>query len=215
MCILPPMSTVLKNPVGRPREFDEGQVLDVVMDVFWRQGYEGTSLSDLLAATGLHKGSLYQAFGDKHSLFIRSLRRYINNLRNEMGGILLGADTAFDGIRNAMRKVVDMSCGEDCNPGCMALNTLVENGPHDAEIMAVLEDAYATRMRMITQSVAACQQEGSLRTDWPAERIAAMIETLEAGMAVTLKGPTEKEQAYALVDDALALLAPPERHNYC
>jgi TetR/AcrR family transcriptional repressor of nem operon len=205
------MSTVFKNPVGRPREFDEGQVLDVVMDVFWRQGYESTSLSDLISATGLHKGSLYQAFGDKHSLFIQALRRYVENLRTEMSGILLGADSAFDGMRNAMRKVVDMSCGEDINPGCMALNTLVENGSQDPEIMAVLEGAYSTRMRMITQSVAACQQEGSIRTDWPAERIAAMIETIEAGMAVTLKGAVCKEHAYTLVDDALALLAGPEK----
>jgi TetR/AcrR family transcriptional repressor of nem operon len=205
------MSSVLKNPVGRPREFDEGQVLDAVMSVFWRQGYEATSMADLLAATGLHKGSLYQAFGDKHSLFITALRRYIENLRSEIGNALLSADTAFDGIRNAMRKAVEMSVDEDCNPGCLVLNTLVEKGSHDPEIMQVLKDARTTRVRMITRGVEACQQEGSLRSDWPAGRITAMVETVVAGLAVTLKGPIGPEQAYALVDDLLAVLRAPEK----
>ncbi len=203
------MSSVAKNPVGRPREFDEGQVLDAVMAVFWRQGYEGTSMADLLAATGLHKGSLYQAFGDKHSLFITALRRYIDNLRSEMSQVLMSSDTAFEGMRNAMHKVIEMSTGDDCNPGCMALNTLVEKGPHDAEIMHVLEGAYATRINMITQAVKACQQEGSIRSDWPAERIAAMVEAMEAGLAVTLKGPVAVQHAYAVVDDLLEVLKAP------
>ena len=200
------MSSVLKNPVGRPREFDEEKVLNAAMALFWRQGYEGTSMADLLAATGLHKGSLYQAFGDKHTLFITALRRYIEKLRGEIGHALLSADTAFDGIRNAMRKAVEMSIDEDCNPGCLVLNTLVEKGPHDPEIMQVLKDARDIRVRMITGGVEACQQEGSLRSDWPAERITAMVETVVAGLAVTLKGPVGPEQAYALVDDLLEVL---------
>ena len=65
--------------VGRPREFDVEQVLEAAMQAFWANGYEGTSLTDLVAATGLMKGSLYQAFGDKHSLFIQTLNRYLQN----------------------------------------------------------------------------------------------------------------------------------------
>ena len=65
--------TTENRSVGRPREFDEDAVLTAAMDAFWRQGYEATSLSDLCACTGLHKGSLYQAFGGKHELFMKSL----------------------------------------------------------------------------------------------------------------------------------------------
>lgn len=57
--------------VGRPRQFDEEQVLDAAMKAFWAKGYESTSLADLVEVTGLHKGSLYQAFGDKHTLLDR------------------------------------------------------------------------------------------------------------------------------------------------
>lgn len=203
------MNSILKNPVGRPREFDEGQVLETVMEVFWRQGYEGTTLSDLLAATGLHKGSLYQAFGDKHSLFIMALKRYVEGVRQEMSGILLGAPTAFEGIRAAMRKAVTMHGEDDCKPGCMALNTLVEQGEKDPDVMQVLEGVYVTRSNMITQSVKACQQEGSIRSDWDAGRIASMIEAMEAGLSVTLKGPVPVDHAYAVLDDLLEVLKAP------
>ena len=205
------MSSLAKNPVGRPRGFDEAKVLDAAMQVFWRNGYEGTSMSDLLKATGLHKGSLYQAFGDKHSLFITALKRYIDNVKAEMGGVLLGADTAIQGMRAAMRKAVTMTTTEDgaCN-GCMILNSMVEKGQHDPELMQVLENAFKTRMNMITQAIKACQQEGSIRKDWAAERITSMIETMEAGLAATLKGPVSVEQAYAVIDDTLAILKPVE-----
>ena len=62
--------------MGRPREFAEATVLDVAMDLFGQQGYKATSVTDLCAATGLHKASLYQAFGNKHQLFLRSLQHY-------------------------------------------------------------------------------------------------------------------------------------------
>ena len=70
------MNDTIHRSVGRPREFDEQTVLAAAMDAFWRKGYEATSLTELCRCTGLNKGSLYQAFGDKHRLFMRSLAHY-------------------------------------------------------------------------------------------------------------------------------------------
>jgi TetR/AcrR family transcriptional repressor of nem operon len=200
----------MKNPVGRPRCFDEDKVLDAAMEVFWAKGYESTSMADLLAATGLHKGSLYQAFGDKHSLFIAAIKRYIDNIRTEMSSVLMGGDTAAKGIRAAMRKAVTMFTGEDgaCK-GCLILNSMVEKGQNDTELTKVLEGAFKVRNNMITQAVMACQQEGSMRKDWAAERIAMMIETMEAGLAATLKGPVTAEHAFTVIDDTLSMLEAP------
>ena len=62
--------------VGRPREFDLEEALDAAMQAFWAHGYESTSMADLMLAMDLQKGSIYKAFGDKHSLFIQALRRH-------------------------------------------------------------------------------------------------------------------------------------------
>ena len=63
--------------MGRPRQYDPEIALDAAQMAFWSHGYAGTSVADLCAATGLKKGSLYQAFGDKHALFMQVLERYL------------------------------------------------------------------------------------------------------------------------------------------
>src|ERR1700693_4126605 len=64
------------GPAGRPRSFDLDQALDRALQVFWRKGYEGTSLADLTGAIGINRPSLYAAFGDKETLFRKALDRY-------------------------------------------------------------------------------------------------------------------------------------------
>ena len=70
--------------MARPREFDMDQALDAAMSTFWAQGYEATSMTDLVEATGLQKGSLYKAFDDKHDLFMKSLSRYLDGAYTAM-----------------------------------------------------------------------------------------------------------------------------------
>jgi TetR/AcrR family transcriptional repressor of nem operon len=201
----------VSRSVGRPREFDEAEVLDAAMQVFWRKGYESTSMADLMAATGLHKGSLYQAFGDKRTLYLVVLRNYLQALSGRVRQELLGADTALEGLRNAMRQLMDTCTRADArNPGCLALNALVEKGPQDEEVRQILDMAYAMRKKMVRQTVLAGQQEGSIRTDQSAEAIAGVLDMVLMGLAASVKGPVSSEQAEAIIDDALNTFRPPE-----
>ena len=72
--------------MGRPREFDEDEALAKIMDVFWEKGFEGTSMSDLETATGLRKGSLYAAFGDKRAMYRKSVELYGRTAIEEVRG---------------------------------------------------------------------------------------------------------------------------------
>jgi TetR/AcrR family transcriptional repressor of nem operon len=202
------MSSLSKNPVGRPREFDEDKVLDAAMDIFWLQGYECTSMADLLAATDLHKGSLYQAFGDKHSLFIQALRRYMDRFREEIELGVNVAESGLEELRAILYVSLEKGChGTDGNSGCLALNTLVDKGGEDLAILSILREGYGKRMQIITSAVARAQAEGSLRADWNAERIAIMVNVLSAGVVTTLRGPLDRQMARDLVDDFLEIIA--------
>src|SRR5216684_4462569 len=68
---------IATKPTGRPREFDADEALERALELFWRQGYEGTSLGELTAAMGINRPSLYAAFGNKESLFRKALDRYV------------------------------------------------------------------------------------------------------------------------------------------
>lgn len=203
------MRHAAKNPVGRPREFDEDEVLAAAMDVFWLQGYESTSMADLLGATGLHKGSLYQAFGDKHSLFIQALQRYIDEFRKEMSVVVNESETGLAAVRALMLKSIEKGChGTNGNAGCLALNTLIEKGTADADVMGVLTQAYGKRLELFIQAVVRAQEEGSLRNDIAPKQMALMINVMALGLVATLRGPLNEEQSVVLIEDYLSTLKP-------
>ena len=108
--------------VGRPREFDVDKALDAAMQAFWAKGYEATSMADLMAATGLHKGSIYGAFGDKHALFVEALTRYLADMRQIERSVLKGrSDTAgwLDAprhIKYSMSQTPTWMCPRDAWP---------------------------------------------------------------------------------------------------
>ena len=129
-----------KRAVGRPREFDEEQALEAAMDVFWEKGFEATSMADLCAATGLHKGSLYQAFGDKHALFMQALKAYADREFHETAAVAFAHDSPLASIR----AVVGTVCKEALEgKGCLMINSLVELAPHDPEVHKALLQRFA------------------------------------------------------------------------
>lgn len=128
--------------MGRPREFAEDAVLDAATTAFHRRGYHATALSDLLAATGLHKGSLYGAFGDKHTLFVTVLRRYVDKRAELVAADLDAAVTPLDGIRAYLRRLAVEAVG---GRGCLSANSALELLPGDDEVAAAV-----TRHRQLT-----------------------------------------------------------------
>lgn len=171
------------------------------MQAFWAKGFEATSLADLMEATGLHKGSLYQAFGDKHTLFIQALKRYLEEMRRRKNKVLTEAQTPLDGIRavtHAMLDIADADCA--CPRGCMAINALVELAPHDAVVKEIMLD-HIDRMRdSVTETVVRAQEAGQIRADRSPEEITALIMTFMAGLGTTMKAFVSKEEAHQLLE---------------
>ena len=112
--------------MARPREFDMDEVLDAAMEVFWERGYEATSMADLMDATGLHKGSIYKAFEDKHDLFLQALRRYLSGGYEMFYSALTSARTPLEGFKNLIRKTASFCDCQKTGRGCFAINAAVE-----------------------------------------------------------------------------------------
>lgn len=187
--------------VGRPREFDPEIALNAAMQAFWAKGYEATSLADLMKATGLHKGSLYQAFGDKHALFIQALKRYLSGMRRMKNELLAKADTPLDGIRAVLHGMIEIADDDySCPKGCLAINSLVELAPHDSEVQAIMED-HVQRMRSdFIEAVALGQKNGQIRSDRPPEQITSLMMTFMLGLGTNLRGHLSKKEAHGLLD---------------
>lgn len=119
-------STTCRIPVmGRPQKFDREHVLERIMLLFWERGYAGTSLSDILAATGLRKGSLYRSFGNKEELFSLALDRYCAGGIASLGWLGPSLDSL---LRIYSRMISNAGVPERRRRGCLVFNASLEFG---------------------------------------------------------------------------------------
>lgn len=124
-----------ETSLGRPREFDMDVALNAVMLQFWEHGYHATSLTDLTTATGLHRGSLYSAFGDKHRLFLAALQRYSRLNLASLDADLQAEPSPLAGIR---RYLQHQAAQATAGRGCLISNTTLELLPGDQEVATII-----------------------------------------------------------------------------
>ncbi len=190
--------------MGRPRTYDSEQVLDAARDAFWRHGYEGTSVANLCRATGLEKGSLYHAFGDKKQLFLSVLDRYLAHGQQAFDAIFDTDETVPDAVRDWLLFGAG-GCridGED--RGCMAVNSMVEMAPHDPEVAERLSRHFESNLTALTVVLERGQAAGQVRGDRQAAELAGFVVTVLRGIAAASRGGhTDQSSAIDLAVEAL------------
>jgi TetR/AcrR family transcriptional repressor of nem operon len=186
--------------VGRPREFDEEAALEAAMDAFWAKGFEATSMADLCKCTNLHKGSLYQAFGDKHTLFMDALKHYADTEFHETTAVIEETKTPLENIRAVVNKICVDASGEK---GCMMINSIVELAPHDPAVKAALQGFGQQRMQAITEMIAAAQQSGEIKVTTAPDKLARQLMMTLAGGAAMVKGLLAPEDITETVNDLI------------
>lgn len=124
--------------MARPREFDPEEVLHAAMVAFWRKGYDGTSMRDLVGATGLKKGSLYAAFGDKRSLYHAALDHYGERELTAAVAALRAPGSAGARIGRLLDLVIDGARGAGGRRGCFFCNASNDQAPSDATTKDIL-----------------------------------------------------------------------------
>src|SRR5262249_21353703 len=120
--------------MARIKAFDPEAVLDRAMLLFWRQGYEATSVQDLVDALGIGRGSLYATFGDKHALFLAALDRYSEMVFAALLPPLQADGSSRDALQQMFSRVLDLATAPSHPPGCLMTNTLAELGLRDTEV---------------------------------------------------------------------------------
>src|SRR5262245_10307380 len=119
----------------RSKSFDEDAALDGAVQLFWEQGYEGTSLSDLEAHLELGRQSLYNTFGDKQALFLKALERYETSVADPILAWLNAPGAGLDAIRAFFRASIEGLTGPGSKRTCMVVNTILERGSEDADAL--------------------------------------------------------------------------------
>lgn len=192
---------------GRQREFNEEQALDAAMVVFWSNGYNGTSLSDLTHAMGINKPSLYAAYGNKEALFIRALKHYVDKHGVPHMDLLSDASRNLQSrLRDYLRSVARMMC-DPCTPGgCFVAATTQEAGGDclptmaSSEITTINQRTRAGFVDVFERAVEA----GQIGRGKSSELLADYLMTLQYGLAVLARNGASLETLDAVIEYASA-----------
>jgi len=179
---------------GRPRNFETDDVLDSALKVFWEHGFQSTNLSELTKATGLSKPSLYAAFGDKKSLYLTVLERYINLLSERHVGILTNEPNGRQAIEAFLHSLVNMFTNPNLPGGCFIITGTADIGGLSVpkEIEVALHSALNNTETLIEQRLLKAQRDGQLQEGTNLKDLCKLFTTLIAGLAVQAKCGTSE-----------------------
>jgi AcrR family transcriptional regulator len=149
---------------GRPREYNEDNVMSALLGLFWDKGYEATSLSDIMTATGLRKGSLYSLFGGKRDMYLKALMRYERDYVAMVCIMLKDKDIGSGAERLDQFLSLPIKAAHDNSDqrGCFLCNASADMAAHDAEIRDFIRQCYADMTAAIEQAVQESWPGGAL-----------------------------------------------------
>ena len=188
--------------MARPRSFEIDEALDSAIEVFWDRGYEASSMADLMEAMGLQKGSIYKAWKDKHALFLAALRRYLDQGHERLRALATGEPRA---ALQALFAHFSSGCSRS-KRGCLALNTIVELGPHDGQVAKLLAAHHSRVVDLFAEVIERGQSAREFRTDRPARDLAQFVFLVITGMLTRSRGALSAEEARRATDLVLDTL---------
>ena len=191
--------------MARPRSFNPEEALDLARDVFWRKGFQGTSLDDITAATGLAKPSLYAAFGDKNALFLKVLDRYHERIVANAERILNEGPSARDAIERWLTGFVPFCSGVRGSRGCLSINTAADGASDQKEVRKSvarfnrkLEELLKNRLRA---------DRAQFSDGFDPDSVADTIMAIYSGLMVMAKDAPDAVRVRATLNQAMKLLA--------
>ena len=138
--------------MARPREFDEAAVLDAAIRQFWLRGYKATSVRDLADEMGIAGASLYNAFGDKLTLYERSLNRYLDKTFRERTRRLEQGLPPRDAIVAFLQEIIKRSLNDKQRLGCLLVNSTLESAAHDGQRRQIVA-TFLTEVEIVFSSL--------------------------------------------------------------
>jgi TetR/AcrR family transcriptional regulator, transcriptional repressor for nem operon len=191
--------------MARPRNFEADTVIERAMEEFWSHGYSSTSPAQLAEATGVGKGSLYNAFGSKRHLFDLALARY-----GQMGAELAEEFLSRPGstkecIGSYLRETVNSDINEPVRRGCLAVNTAAELGGHDPEVTRALRAIEERITGVLAARIEQGHRDGDVSPDTDARAAAVFLLNTSAGLRILAK-TRDAGELYQIIDTALTAL---------
>jgi AcrR family transcriptional regulator len=189
--------------MGRHRQFDKGQVLDAVVRVFWRKGFEGATYADLVEAAGVERPALYAAFGNKEELFLKALARYDERYLDYMPEAL-ALPSAREVAARIIHQAIDLNTRYPEHTGCLGINGGLAVSDDAEPVRRALNEYRLNGQNRLAERFARAKAEGDLPDTADPLVLAAFVTTVTQGIAVQAKAGLDRATLEQVADAALA-----------
>jgi len=190
--------------MARSKEFDEERALASAMDLFWRQGYENTSLEALMHVMGIAKQSLYDTFGDKRALYLKAMAFYRKQTNSSLRELLASAPTVKDGFTRILLGLVAESREQHAR-GCLLLSANMERAVDDEEIATFLTDNQAEVESIFADTLRRGKRNGELGDEQDASALAKFFVVTVQGMRAMARLKSDRPALRQVARIALAV----------
>lgn len=192
--------------MARTKDFDENEVLAKAIQLFWRKGYNGTSLQDLIAGLGISRSSLYDTFGDKHQLYLKALSTYRQTQVNVRNQILHAPVPAKEAIRQLMDLTIEQMIRDKQHKGCFLVNSAVETAPHDKATNNIVCQNDQEVENAFYKVIQRGQANGEINRQQDPRALARFLFNNIVGLQVTGKSATNKAALEDIIRLTLSVL---------
>ncbi|MFD5077817.1 TetR/AcrR family transcriptional regulator [Streptomyces sp. NPDC058371] len=193
--------------MARTKEFDPDAALQSALELFWRRGYEATSMADLVEHLGIGRASIYATFGNKHELFLKALDRYRENRDPNLLRELSQPGPALPAVRTVVRRFAAEAATEDRRlTGCFVTNTAAELAPHDPAAARRVEHSWDHIETLLHAALVRAQAQGELAAGRDPRALARTLLVLLQGLRVVGKASADPARVLDAAEQTLTLL---------
>lgn len=201
--------------MARHKEFDEKEALAKAADLFWSRGYEATSVRDLVEHTGVARAGLYNAFGNKHDLFLAALDRYRSTEGPKTAALLYGPGSVKERFARVLEAAIEESCEDgDCQNGerrgCFVVNSAVELAPHDPDIASRVAANASGSEEAFYGVLLRARATGEIPQDRDPRALARFFSNALKGLRVSTRMGTEEAVLRDVIRVTLSVLDNPQ-----
>jgi AcrR family transcriptional regulator len=189
--------------MGRPRTFDREQALQRAIDVFWQHGYDATSVALLSQAMGITTPSLYSAFGDKRTLFLEALDRYLATFGAFTARALAEEPTADRAITRLLHDAADAYTRPDHPQGCLLITAATNCTPQSDDIKAHMRDMRGAGANAVEEKITTAIGAGELPADTDARALATYYSAVIQGMSAKARDGATRDDLHAIAATAM------------
>jgi len=192
--------------MARPREFDEAAALDCAVECFWQHGYRATSVRDLAAGMGIGCTSLYNAFGNKRSVFVLALERYLDQSMRDRIKRFEASRPPKQAIRGFIAEIIRRSLADGRRRGCFLVNSAMEVAPHDRGLRSVIAARLDELETFFRRCVTAAQRTGTVPPERNPVELGRLLLGVVLGIRVLARTNPDSALLHGLARPALSLL---------